>query len=520
MFGYTIADMLPDYGLVTLIDNDGNSKFDIVKVMSYQTVAVNFVDPTTKSIGDFYGNNIKDLAELDGVKVTREGKEIYFSEILQDDVVGIAYDRSGDFAELVVSSEKVDGVVDSIDTEEGEIIIGGEVYSLAPYWLKLEDSKKPVINPGDNIIATLDIFGRAAYIKKSATGTLRYGYMLRAYDEVESKGVKIFADDGMMYNYDVSDKAKIDSGLEFNKTNIFIVFENDGTVITPQLVKYRLNSENEVVRIFSDKSDELECSFPFAQRAESGNRILSGTGDFVYDNQTVIFNVPHPTIKDVSDEDYMVTKKAITTSYDYTQIAAFDVDEFGVVKCMVSRSTATRDATFSSNDIRDTPFMVVSKVIKTIDSDDDEIMMLTGFEKDGEKTYYFKKDKFKLLDGVEKGDTVRVLKDYVTEYGIALQIVNKKDNMTYALDEQRASSGVYYYETCRGKVSNRLGSIIKIRSKKSGADVEKLYPATGAAVIIVEDGIPRYGNIGEVCIGDEIFLRTRASVVWEVIIYR
>ena len=524
VFGYTLSDMLPDYGSITLIDNDGNGKYDIVKVMSYHTVAVNYVDPTTKSIGGFYGVSFRDLDELDGVKVTRDGKEIYFSEILQDDVVGVAFDRSGEYAEIIVSNEKVDGIVEAIDEEEGEIVIDGEVYDLAPFWLKLDPQSKPIINPGDNITITLDIYKRAAYIKKSATGTMRYGYMLRAFDdELETKGVKIFADDGMMYEYNVSDKAKMDDGREFNRANIFAIFENDGIKVTPQLVKYRLNSENEVVRIYSGKSDELVCDFPFAQRAESGNRILSSSGgDFVYDNTTVIFSVPHPTLNDVDESDYRVTKKAITTTYDYTQIAGYDVDDFGIAKCVVSRSTASQDAKFNDNDRRDTGLLIVSKIIKTIDDDDEPIMVLSGFDKKEEKKYYFKQEKFHLLDNVESGDAVMCLKDYITEYVVDLEIVNDANVKKYGVVTKKISSGIPYYETIRGKVYSRLGAVLKIADKENPKTVAdyKMYPATGATVIIVEGSKPRYGNIGEVCEGDEILLRSRANVVWEVVIYR
>lgn len=524
VFGYTLADMLPEYGSVTLIDNDGNGRYDIVKVMSYQTVAVNFVDTTTKSLGGFYDANVKDLAELDGVKVTRDGKEIYFSEILQDDVVGVALDRSGDYAEIIVSSKKVDGIVEEIDEEEGEIIIDGEVYDLAPYYLNIDPAKKPAINPGDSITATLDIYKRAAYIKKSATGTLRYGYMLRAFDdEFENKGVKIFADDGMMYNYEISDKAKIDDGLEFNRDNLFAIFENDGRKITPQVVKYRLNSDNEIVRIFSKKSDELNEDFPFAQRAEVGSRIISALGDFVYENSTVIFSVPHPSLTDVSEEDYKVTKMAITTSYTYTQIAAYDVDEFGIAKCVVSRSTASQDAKINDNDRQNAALLVVSKIIKTIDDDDDTIMVLEGYDKNEEQKYYFKKDKFALLENVEIGDVVICLKDYISEYVVDLEVVNKASEKKYGVVTKKVtSSGVPYYETIRGKVYNRLGSVLKISDKASpSANSDyKLYPATGGTVIIVEGGVPRYGNIGEICPGDEIFLRSRANVIWEIVVYR
>ncbi|MBQ7793950.1 MAG: hypothetical protein IJ366_05455 [Clostridia bacterium] len=524
VFGYTLADLLPDYGSLTLIDNDGNGRFDVVRVMSYQAVAVNFIDATTKSIGDFYGNNIKDLAELDEVTVTKNGKPIYFSEILQDDVVGVAFDRSGERAEIVVSSDKINGMVESMDESEGEIVIDGVTYDIAPFFLKLKDGVKPVIKLGDNVTVTLDIYGRAAYIKKSTSGTLRYGYMLRAYDlDNGEKGVKIFADDGMMYTYGVNERAKLDKGLEYSKENIMKMFENDGFNVTPQLVKYRINADNEIMRLYSSNSDQLSCDFAFAQRAESGNRILSsGGGDFIYDNSTVIFSVPHPTLTDVTDEDYRVTKKAINTSYTYTQIAGYDVDEFGIAKAMVSRSTASQDAKFNDNDRRDTAILVVSKVITMVNADGDEVMVLRGFDKDEEKEYYFKPEKFSLLANVEKGDAVLCLKDYVTEYVVDLEILNKASEKKYGVVTKKVSSGIPYYETIRGRVYNRLGSTLKISDKLSPKTTTdyKLYPATGAAVIIVEGGNPRYGNIGEVCIGDEIFLRTRASVVWEIIIYR
>ena len=522
-FGYTLKDLLPEYGSLTLVDNDGNGRYEVVRVESYTTVAVNYIETTNRTIGDFYGNDIKNLSEYDSLEVTRDGREAYFSELLQDDVVGVAADEDKSHAVIKATSDKVYGAISSLSGDE--IAVDGKKYEFAPFYKNLPKDKKPSVSVGDDIIAGLDMYGRVAHIRQNSNKLLKYGYMVNAYVSDHGKNMmKIFTSSGEMLTYSVVDKAKINDSLKFTNESVRAVLGN-GTKVTPQLIKYSINGKNEIVRIYSSNSDKLSCDFDFANRSEaSGSRVFSDNGDFMYTTSTVIFSVPDPDI-DSDDSDYAVVRKALpeVTAYDYTKIAAYDVDSFGIAKAVVSRTSADINAKITSDIKRDTPLLIVTDIMTCI-SDDDEIMQkICGYDKESKKEYYIRENKYSLIDNVEKGDAIICLRDSVTDYVTDVLIVNKASDSKYFIAKDKIGTGkIPYYEVLRGKVYNRLGSVLRVSTadKPSKESDYKLYPASGAAVFVVENDDVRYGNIGEIQIGDEVLIRARASVIWEVIIYR
>ena len=415
------------------------------------------------------------------------------------------------------------GAISSLSGDE--IAVDGKKYEFAPFYKNLPKDKKPSVSVGDDIIAGLDMYGRVAHIRQNSNKLLKYGYMVNAYVSDHGKNMmKIFTSSGEMVTYSVVDKAKINDSLKFTNESVRAVLGN-GTKVTPQLIKYSINGKNEIVRIYSSNSDKLSCDFDFANRSEaSGSRVFSDNGDFMYNTSTVIFSVPDPDI-DSDDSDYAVVRKALpeVTAYDYTKIAAYDVDSFGIAKAVVSRTSADINAKITSDIKRDTPLLIVTDIMTCI-SDDDEIMQkICGYDKESKKEYYIRENKYSLIGNVEKGDAIICLRDSVTDYVTDVLIVNKASDSKYFIAKDKIGTGkIPYYEVLRGKVYNRLGSVLRVSTadKPSKESDYKLYPASGAAVFVVENDDVRYGNMGEIQIGDEVLIRARASVIWEVIIYR
>ena len=517
-FAYTVDDLCPDYGSLTLIDNDGDGSYDVVKVKSYDTIAVNYIENTEQIITGFYGKESPSLADLDGISVTKNGKSAFFTEILQDDVVGVAIDKAGNYAEVIISSEKLYGTVKSIS--DTEMTIDDKVYELAPYYQKLSSEVRPKVNVGDSITATLDTYGRIAHISKSGNGVLKYGYLIHAYTtDYGDSGAKIFTADNTMELYKINDKAKIDGSTRVSEDAIKNAFYENGK-FAPQLVIYSVNAEKEVTRIYTDNSDKLSRDFDFAKRAASGTRILSSSGDdFVVDSSTIMFVVPDTSIES-TDEDYIIGTSPLVTGYDYTQVAAYDVNDFGLAKVTVSRTTAKLDSTLSNDDYQDTAYCVVDRIIEYATEDGEIIKQLHGFNTSKEVVFNVRSNKYSLLEGLKKGDVVMVKNDFITDYVSDIDFIGNKDSEYKRSTRKVSSSGIPYYESIRGVVTNKFGATLKISTLISDAEVEKIYPASGGTVFIIEDGKIRYGNIGEVQIEDEILLRSRASAVKEVVIFR
>ena len=550
-FGYSLSDLLIEYGSITLVDNNHDRVYDVVRIESYRVLAVNYTENTNMSIGDFYGNDINDLAELDGVTVTRDGREAFFSEIMQDDVVGVAIDMGGNYAKIVATSDSITGRVEGI--EDDEITVDGTLYKLAPKYISAPVSNKIAIAMGDTITATLDMYGRIAYVKKAQSGNLRYGYLTNIFldDGQGTAEMKIFTENDEFATYSVSRRAKLNSGTEMSNSNIrneFFTTPATPNKATPQLIKYRINKDNEIMAVYTaDDTDKFKEDYKFTDdptdtdaskrrwRTEmSGGRVVVGRkisglgggpndGDFLYNSQTVVFRVPKADRYD-KEEEYYIADKLLNSSSEYAKIkiSAFDVDEFGYVKAILCQPYEDV-STAPPADTKDGAIFVLSKIVETINADNEPIIKLIGLDRSSEQEYVVEQSNFDLVrntDGsykYQKGDAVFVVTDFVTDYAVNVVMLGNKATSSAVLGTGNGDSkGVWYYEAVRGKVENRLGSTLKVKV----GTIYNVFQATGASFFVVEDGAVRYGSAGDVRIGDEIILRARAGVVKEVIIYR
>lgn len=187
---------------------------------------------------------------------------------------------------------------------------------------------------------------------------------------------------------------------------------------------------------------------------------------------------------------------------------------------VICGTTAKLDSTLSNDDYQDTAYCVVDRIIEYATEDGEIIKQLHGFNTSKEVVFNVHSNKYSLLEGLKKGDVVMVKNDFITDYVSDIDFIGNKDSEYKRSTRKVSSSGIPYYESIRGVVTNKFGATLKISTLISDAEVEKIYPASGGTVFIIEDGKIRYGNIGEVQIEDEILLRSRASAVKEVVIFR
>ena len=523
-YAYTLEDILPEYGSVTMIDNDNDGEYEVVRVENYLTAAVNSADFENYRILDLYGRTYPEMKDVKELYITKNGKKALFSDMFQGDVAGIGMDKDGKYANVVISNQKANGIVQTVS--EKEITIGNETYEFAPSFTNLVESVRPALRPGDKINATLDIYGRIAYVKKNSD-RLEYGYLIN----VEKKSVygyeiKLLTEAGSVEIYPVADDAKIDDKAKVDEENLIKYFSETSKIISPTLIKYRLNAEGEISRLYSESSGLFVRDFDYKKRSEAGGaRVFSDDGDFVYDMSTVIFNVPDPDYVEECEDSEYTSPKNVTSYVDYntSEVAAFDVNEFGVAGAVVKRSTVFRSRTMTADEKRVLPILVVTEIRESVNPKGDDIKMVCGYDRSGKQTYAVREENYSLLSDVEPGDAIICLVDGITNYLVDLYMVNKRSNTTYNIQKDKVGSGnIAYYEVVFGKVYNRYGDILKtsyITSPSRPMDY-KLFPASGCVVMVVNSkNKVRYGTLSEVGIGSTVLIRASASAVWEIILY-
>ncbi|MBE7038747.1 MAG: hypothetical protein E7404_07600 [Ruminococcaceae bacterium] len=166
-----------DYGYVHLIDNNGDLKYDVVKVNEYKNIIVGATNSVDKTVADKYASELLCLRESEGEKKIRiydeMGKEIKFEKIVAGDVLSYIESDDGMILTAHISKKKVEGKVEteSIIRERNYYGIRGQEIAVAP------DAKfnKASIKIGAEGIAYLNAFGEITdFVSGNETDNFMY----------------------------------------------------------------------------------------------------------------------------------------------------------------------------------------------------------------------------------------------------------------------------------------------------------------------------------------------------------
>lgn len=259
----TEALLVPDYGHVVLIDNNGDDKYDIVDVWEYDLVYVFSASQTTGSVSSYYDRSTpyKFDAEDDDYHVTflnPYGGMAQQSEIKQYSVLYVYESLDKSIKKVIISNNQVRGEVQSEDS--GELfVVNGTEYKLSPavegkLELAVLDSGVFYLD-ADNRIAG---FEGATVIRKNIgmfiavnDGGLRRGYQMKVL--TSNSGVQIFniASTVKVNDYKMSAKQIYEEAFydHLFGTSPDPVYERNG-IKRPHPGKsaflYKLNSDGEI----------------------------------------------------------------------------------------------------------------------------------------------------------------------------------------------------------------------------------------------------------------------------------
>lgn len=523
-FGITLPEMLIKCGKITLIDNDNDGDYDIVDIYSYISCAVSVANYDTLTLFDFYSNTVPSLEKADRIEVYKNGEKISFSDILQNNIALVAVDKSGKFAQILVTDERVNGTIETLG--EDEVEINGKLYKISPSLLAVGDTLTK-LSPGKKVELRIDAFGKIAYIRSSENDGLKYGWLI---DFALGKGIsggnheaKLLQENGQIGIFKCVRDLKL-NGAKAENDALIAAFSSMGE-IKEQLIKYTLDEEGNIKRIYTLSGGEISMDFPYAQRAQAsgGLRVFADDGDFVYNANTIIFSVPlYP--ENAIDEDYTVTT-SVYGEYTTSQIAAFDVNEYQIASVIVRKNgSTTNSGTITNDDKNYNPLLVVDKIKMSTNYKGEEEAVLYCRSKNGDVKYYVSEDKYSLISDIKKGDIILLRYNQATEHVIDIykNIRDAVKTNTFGHVDEIVSTtdGSRYFEWIYGCVYTRFGDTIKISDKETPSKPSdyRVYAAGAAKVIVIGDDI-RYGNLANVNPGAKIVLRSRGAAVQEIIVF-
>lgn len=381
-------DIMSKASSVKLIDNDHDSRYDVVMVYNYETYVVDQVNTESHKIHDKYDvNKVLTLDPDDNQCVIAirgaDGKVIKFEDIVEWNVLSVAEGTNAGkkMVNVLVSTQKVTGKVSEIGSDH-KIKIEDKEYKIA-------DSFTKTLNLDDQGDFYLDIQNKIAGFSKGSGSDEVYGYLFKVArgEGISSTCEFQFIDEyGDAKTYKGAEKIKMilageDIGSQ-NAEDILTQFTSQGKTVM-QLVKYKLNADGNVSEIEKpsnllnqDYSKDAAFAKYYAGNAPYNNDLKCFAGKYRVSPDTKIFTVPDVPLNDsISADEIKKLRSAFVhdnTNYK-NNIEVYDITEDFKAQAVVNKKAlVTPDSSVAIEDSLTSVFVgmtiaVFDKITTAID---------------------------------------------------------------------------------------------------------------------------------------------------------
>ena len=371
--GITVGSLKPQYGRVTLIDNNGDSKADYVIIKDLKLIWADRINASDLKV---YDKNYKNNVDIEGYDyvVLRNGNYDSFESILPGDIVSAEVNEQRRYARLYVSSKKLEGKAEAADEEA--LYLEGEKYGLPSFV-----SERP--QPGSDCVCYFDAFGSIVLIREEKNGSVQYALLIRSFCDdldMEKINVKLLCESGEINYYPVKDRFTLNK--ESAEPSALLS-------VTDRLIKYRLSNgeisavwmnENEPEKepeYLKDTQDEF-VRYKNANSYYGTNNVLSASGNgrnLILTSDTIVFKT---LVNRTGDEkrDYVVLRGGGVFNGKYASKTAevYNINTDGIPEAIYYNEEKSAQQLSLS-----TPVGVVKKVSKIYDTVEEELKTLITF---------------------------------------------------------------------------------------------------------------------------------------------
>ena len=372
-------NMLPRDGSVRFLDNNGDGEYDVLFIEDYETIVVGRVDSISMTLYDKNNDirrfDLRDTYDDDGLIITTEtGKCTEFKSVKIGSVVSIAMSKDEKFCRLIVSNNKIKGVIDSVSDDEIEL--DGNVYKINSNVLSSANVK-----PGKTASVSLDKNGYVAYFEAIPNAT-EVVYLIDAAlkSKLNSKlEMKICNSSGMVEIVPVRKNVFInDKKIKVEQTALDII--KDGTSeVRPGLITISRDENGEVSRIYTvhTLSPEIcpdEALMKYSEITNTSHKYMSSARSF-RDFKTVlstgckIFVVPENP-KNAPDEDFSVVSPSAFENDKFYNITTYVMGKENML-CSYAITTSSVQTS--------TSLLIVNKVNRVRDEDGEFYTSISGY---------------------------------------------------------------------------------------------------------------------------------------------
>ena len=423
---------IPQYGKITLIDNDYDGIYDVVMIYGYESAVISRASSTDKIV-QFKNHSPITLSDYDEVDIVdQNGRGLEISDLKEDNAVCI-YTFKKDYIRLEVSSDSLLGKIDAVDTESNwvEFTIDGKQYFAYSNY----SSQGIDFNAGQTVTLMLDGYGRIAGIITDGDSEWKIGYIMSVKLKRDNLRFEILNQNGQIEKIDAAEYVKLD-GVKKNiydlQTDINTIYQNfndkdssGNEIVTMRIMRYFVNADGKISKIDTPtRKALLETDISVSEndklllrvkgrlhRPESGYKYkVDSPGRMVVNGEVepsaknIAFIVPEDTNKDPDPEtDYGVTKieslKDVRGGNYYISAYNYSPESLTTDILVIRKDTGTNE---------DSNIILVDRVVDTYNEETGEIeKVLKGYVNAQKKEYVVNEKSSEVtVANVKRGDVI------------------------------------------------------------------------------------------------------------------
>ena len=525
---FTLENLTPETGSITLIDADGDGVYEIVLAERYETMVAGGISAATGKVSDrFYPElsiALKETSNQCDVEIYRGYQRITAGDIAPKDVLSIAR------TEPRARRQKIKVLV-SGKTRQGQIInyeTGGELDTIT-----VKDTEYPISSYYQGLVqaglAEQARPGAKATLSLDSFGCVVLAEMAQASDFVLLNGLmwKNGADEGWIAEILTSaqewQQVKLKSKLRYNGSTVELtasnlpqeLLEEDGSC-KKQIILAKINGRNEITEL--DTAGEDSSSGPLVRtRTYDWVEYVAASQSFdtlsYIDENTLVFAIP----SNESDHTrYTASNSAYFRDGSVYSLWSYNEDEFEVAdivlvfegKAPAGGGKLARPFIFDS--IRD-----------SLDETGEIVPQVTGYQEGEKKTFQVTDDALSFASYV-RGDVLQLGTNARGEVVSCepLYLVSNgetgSDNEHFGMGSDRVfvTGRVLHFDGAAGRLLLDVGN---------GREVKKAFVVGKAqSVYHLDRSKDRIyiTSIGEIGTGDFVALDFSWNALRDVIIYR
>lgn len=433
--------ILPKDGTITLIDNNGNGRYDVLKTMDYISGVVTGITET--GVG---------LRDSERILTERENRVVFGLEKVSPGMV-VSVAESKNFVGFYVSEERISGEIELRRVEDGRTVlkVGGREVFLAP-------NCKGKYNLGQKVTVLLNITGKAIYIEgENETANFCYLIDCKRQENMDKGLIFLYFNGSTVESAEGASRIRID-GKSYRESEIGVNAGESGTKIllaVDQLVILEKNKAGEITGIDtgeqgeSGADDKLQCTArgKMIYKTSSGNF----EGKAFIGNNSKIFSIPEEREDHQGYSMYDMDDLRNDETYD---VSAFRTDSEKLLSEAVVLIRRPGDGAINN----ETGLAVITEQVTEMDADGilrQKLSMLF----DGNMVSLFVDEKLD-VSGLQVGDTIRYGVDKENRISQYEMIYDRKNGMR----ENPIGSFISNFGVTSGVVRQKSNDIIAVQN--------------------------------------------------------